>query len=118
MSGHHPIVDALAARPPWEPARLTRALARLSGTIRSVSATIDPTERRWHELVAQSLAAAEGDHRPPLWVVLGDSTAQGIGASSIDHGWVLASTRRCMTRAAPCDRQPEPQRRSQHPRDR
>ena len=88
MSGHHPIVDALAARPPWEPARLTRALARLSGTIRSVSATIDPTERRWHELVAQSLATAEGDHRPPLWVVLGDSTAQGIGASSIDHGWV------------------------------
>ena len=88
MSGRHPIVDALAARPPWEPAPLTRALTRLSGTIRSVSATIDPTERRWHEVVAQSLAAAEGDHRPPLWVVLGDSTAQGIGASSIDHGWV------------------------------
>ena len=88
MSGHHPIVDALAARPPWEPAPLTRALTRLSGTIRSVSATIDPTERRWHEVVAQSLAAAEGDHPPPLWVVLGDSTAQGIGASSIDHGWV------------------------------
>ncbi len=88
MSGRHPIVDALAARPPWEPAPLTRALTRLSGTIRSVSATIDPTERRWHEVVAQSLATAEGDHRPPLWVVLGDSTAQGIGASSIDHGWV------------------------------
>ena len=88
MSGRHPIVDALAARPPWEPAPLTRALTRLSGTIRSVSATIDPTERRWHEVVAQSLAAAEGDHRPPLWVALGDSTAQGIGASSIDHGWV------------------------------
>ena len=88
MSGHHPIVDTLSARPPWEPAPLTRALARLSGTIRSVSATIDPTERRWHELVAQSLTAADGDNGPPLWVVLGDSTAQGIGASSIDHGWV------------------------------
>ena len=75
MSGRHPIVDALGARPPWEPAPLTRALTRLSGTVRSVSAKIDPTERRWHEVVAQSLAAAEGDHRPPLWVVLGDSTA-------------------------------------------
>jgi len=88
MSGRHPIVDALAARPPWEPAPLTRALTRFSGTIRSVSATIDPTERRWHELVAQSLGATDGGKRLPLWVVLGDSTAQGIGASSIDHGWV------------------------------
>ena len=118
MSGRHPIVDALAARPPWEPAPLTRALTRLSGTIRSVSATIDPTERRWHELVAQSLATAEGDHRPPLWVVLGDSTAQGIGASSIDHGWVPRLHARCMTLGGLMRRQPEPQRRSQHPRDR
>ncbi|MEO0494133.1 MAG: SGNH/GDSL hydrolase family protein [Actinomycetota bacterium] len=88
MTGRHPIVDALAARPPWEPAPLTRVLTRVSGTIRSVSATIDPIERRWHELVAHNLAAADGTDRPPLWVVLGDSTAQGIGASSIDHGWV------------------------------
>lgn len=88
MSGRHPIVDALAARPPWEPAALTRVLSRVSGTVRSVSATIDPIERRWHDLVADNLAAADQPGRPPLWVVLGDSTAQGIGASTIDHGWV------------------------------
>ena len=102
-----------ARRPPAVGTRLTRALARLSGTIRSVSATIDPTERRWHELVAQSLAAAEGDHRPPLWVVLGDSTAQGIGASSIDHGWV-SRLHALYDAGGPMRSSTRAQRRSQH----
>ncbi|MEM8708415.1 MAG: SGNH/GDSL hydrolase family protein, partial [Actinomycetota bacterium] len=88
MTERHPIVAALEARPPWEPAALTRTLSRLSRPVRSVSSTIDPTERRWHELAATNLAAAEGDDPPPLWVVLGDSTAQGIGASELEHSWV------------------------------
>jgi lysophospholipase L1-like esterase len=29
----------------------------------------------------------------PLWVVLGDSLSQGIGASSVEHGWVPQTQR-------------------------
>ena len=97
----HPIADALAARAPWQPATLTRVLTGISGAVRSVSAAIDGVERTWHDLAVRSLhetgaiphrpdgARAEPPaDRPPIWVVLGDSTAQGIGASSLDHGWV------------------------------
>ena len=98
----HPIADALAARAPWQPATLTRLLAGISGAVRSVSAAIDGVERTWHDIVVRSLhetgaiphaphdrpLASPPHDRPPIWVVLGDSTAQGIGASSLDHGWV------------------------------
>lgn len=84
----HPIVETLAARPPWEPARLASFMARFSGAVRDVCERIDPVERLWHDITAASLDAAIDGDQPPLWVVLGDSTAQGIGASSFDHGWV------------------------------
>lgn len=98
----HPIADALAARPPWQPATLTRLLTGISGAVRSVSAAIDGVERTWHDIVERSLAETGAipyqpradrpeqppEGRPPIWVVLGDSTAQGIGASTLDHGWV------------------------------
>ena len=32
--------------------------------------------------------AAAADGARPLWVVLGDSAAQGVGASAFDRGWV------------------------------
>lgn len=88
MHERHPIMSALEARPAWAPATLTRVMQKVSPAVRAVSAKIDPVEGFWHEIVDDSLRAASGPDRPPLWVVLGDSTAQGIGASSIDHGWV------------------------------
>jgi lysophospholipase L1-like esterase len=84
----HPIMDALEARPPWAPARLTRLMQKISPAVREVSAKIDPIERLWREMVADALRRASGPDQPPMWVVLGDSTAQGVGASTIDHGWV------------------------------
>ena len=84
----HPIMDALGARPPWTPATLTRLMQKISPAVREVSAKIDPIEGRWHEFAADALRRAGTPDRPPLWVVLGDSTAQGVGASTIDRGWV------------------------------
>ncbi|MEM9466368.1 MAG: SGNH/GDSL hydrolase family protein [Actinomycetota bacterium] len=84
----HPIMDALAARPAWTPATLTRVMQRISPAVRAVSAKIDPIEGVWHELAGDALRRAAGPDQPPLWIVLGDSTAQGVGASTIDHGWV------------------------------
>ena len=46
-------------------------------------AQIRPYAEAWHR---ENLAALE--HDEPLWLILGDSTAQGIGASSFDRGWV------------------------------
>ena len=98
----HPIADALAARAPWQPAPLTRLLTGISRAVRSVSAAIDGIERTWHDIAVQSLdetgaiphrpeatrAEVPPVGRPPIWIVLGDSTAQGIGASTLDHSWV------------------------------
>lgn len=83
----HPIEDALASRPPWTPATLTRVMQRISPAVRKVSAEIDPIEAFWHAFVSDALRRAN-DNRPPLWVVLGDSTAQGVGATTIDQSWV------------------------------
>lgn len=41
----------------------------------------------WDAANERALAGADGDG--PLWVVLGDSTSQGIGASSREAGYVL-----------------------------
>lgn len=46
-------------------------------------AQIEPYADAWRRSNEAALAAAG-----PLWVVLGDSTAQGIGASGYDRGWV------------------------------
>lgn len=51
--------------------------------IRKVQAHIEPYATQW----AASNRAALGA-KGPLWVVLGDSMAQGIGASSYRKGWV------------------------------
>ncbi|MEM9200351.1 MAG: SGNH/GDSL hydrolase family protein [Actinomycetota bacterium] len=84
----HPIIEALDARPPWTPARLTRVMQRVNPAVRTVSAKIDPIERDWHAITESALTAADGPGALPLWAALGDSTAQGIGASTIDHSWI------------------------------
>lgn len=48
-----------------------------------MQAQVEPYAREW-ERHNREFAAARG----PLWVVLGDSMAQGVGASAYDRGWV------------------------------
>src|SRR5918912_210403 len=66
---------------------MTRPVVRLARTIlpgvRRVHAQVGAYARLWDEANAAALAA-DG----PLWVVLGDSTAQGIGAARYDQGYV------------------------------
>lgn len=51
--------------------------------VRTVRGQIDPYAQQWAQSNRAALAA-DG----PLWVALGDSMTQGIGASSFDRGWV------------------------------
>lgn len=46
-------------------------------------AQIRPYAEAWHR---ENIGAL--DSSGPLWLVVGDSTAQGIGASAFDRGWV------------------------------
>jgi lysophospholipase L1-like esterase len=62
---------------------LALQLASLLPGVREVRAQIPVYADAWEE--SNRLALAE---RGPLWVVAGDSTAQGIGASSYTRGWV------------------------------
>ena len=69
----------LSGRPPGPVLSLA---ARLLPGVREVQAQVEPYARAWEE---HNRAAVQADG--PLWVVLGDSMAQGIGASSYDRGW-------------------------------
>ena len=60
------------------------AAGRLPGPWRTTSAQVDPYQAWWDEHNAQVLDGGGG----PLLVVLGDSAAQGVGASAPDQGWV------------------------------
>jgi lysophospholipase L1-like esterase len=51
--------------------------------LRKVQRQIGPYAEAWMSANASELRA-----NGPLWVVLGDSMAQGVGASSYDKGWV------------------------------
>jgi lysophospholipase L1-like esterase len=53
-----------------------------------VEGEIRPYAEAWGE---RNLAALAGDG--PLWAVLGDSLSQGVGASSVEHGWVPQTQR-------------------------
>ena len=59
-----------------------RFLSLIPG-VRSVRAQTGPYAEAWHRENVTALARSG-----PLWLVLGDSTAQGIGASAFDRGWV------------------------------
>ena len=50
--------------------------------VRTVQAQVEPYARQWEQHNRGALAATG-----PLWVVLGDSMAQSIGASAYDRGW-------------------------------
>ena len=67
--------------------RLRRALARVARAalpgLRRVHSQVAAYARAWEEVNALSLTGSG-----PLWVVLGDSTAQGIGAPGYEQGYV------------------------------
>lgn len=56
---------------------------RLVPGVRRVHDTIVPFAQAWDQWNAEALRATG-----PLWVALGDSMSQGIGASDITGGWV------------------------------
>jgi lysophospholipase L1-like esterase len=62
--------------------RLLAAGAVLVPGIGKVHSTIRPFAAAWDAANASARAATG-----PLWVALGDSMSQGIGAASIDDGW-------------------------------
>jgi lysophospholipase L1-like esterase len=71
------------------PSLLGRAARILLPGVRHVQAQIAPYAALWDDANAAALDAVG-----PLWVVLGDSTAQGIGAPSYDQGYVGQLRRR------------------------
>jgi lysophospholipase L1-like esterase len=70
------------------PGWLFRLVRRLLPGIGLVENEIKPYAAAWSERNLEALASAD-----PLWVVLGDSMSQGIGASSFDRGWVPQAQR-------------------------
>ena len=68
--------------------RFLRLASRLLPGVDLVEKEIQPYADAWHERNLDALASTE-----PLWVVLGDSLSQGIGASSVDQSWVLQTWR-------------------------
>ncbi len=58
-------------------------------SIRAVEATVEPRAQEWDERNDEALRS-DG----PLWLVLGDSTSQGIGSSTIDTSFVHVVHRR------------------------
>lgn len=81
-------MDASAAerliRPqPAQPGWLVRTLGTVVPGVRRTGEQIETFAAEWHERNLGALASGK-----PLLVALGDSLAQGIGASSIDHGYV------------------------------
>jgi hypothetical protein len=70
------------------PGWFLRLARRLLPGVGLVENEIKPYAQAWHERNLGALASAD-----PLWMVLGDSLSQGVGASSIEHSWVLQTQR-------------------------
>lgn len=77
------IDDALADLGPRPPGPVVQVLGRVFPGIREVQAQTEPYAAAWDRSNQAALAASG-----PLWVALGDSMSQGIGASAFDRGWV------------------------------
>ena len=70
----------LSGRPP---AALLTRLAPIVRGVRETLGQVAPWAAWWRANNVRALSSGR-----PLWVVLGDSLSQGIGASSPEHGWV------------------------------
>lgn len=58
-------------------------IGRFSTAVADVDGQVEPYAQRWDQANHQALTETG-----PLWVVLGDSSSQGIGASTWEAGWV------------------------------
>lgn len=67
------------------PGLFLRTAGLVSHGVRDVQDQVAPYAAWWEQQNREALAVAG-----PLWVVLGDSMSQGIGASAPDRGWVGA----------------------------
>lgn len=76
--------DNTSGRPPGV---VMRVLSAVLPGVASVSSQTQPYAAAWRTANAAALAAG-GPGADPLWVALGDSMTQGIGASAPDRGWV------------------------------
>ena len=61
----------------------SRLVRRVRPGIAATLAMVDPYQEAW-----KRSNAADRDRAGPLWLALGDSTAQGIGAPAFDRGYV------------------------------
>lgn len=77
--------DNRTGRPPG---RLVRTLGHVVPGIARVRAQAEPYADVWVARNRAALAAIERGEAGRRWIVLGDSMAQGVGASSPDAGWV------------------------------
>ncbi|MEO9322941.1 SGNH/GDSL hydrolase family protein [Nocardioides sp. C4-1] len=89
--------DNRTGRPPG---RVVRTAGLFLPGVRRVWSEVEPYAAAWH---AHNLAVLDRpDPSRRRWVVLGDSMAQGIGATSYDAGWVgLLAARLAATGDAP-----------------
>ncbi len=71
-----------------------RTLARVVPGVGRIVAQIEPWAAEWdrrNQVTTEQLATSDAGSRYPAigwWAAMGDSTAQGIGASTPDGGWV------------------------------
>lgn len=75
-------------RRPRRPVNLARIASLVSKGVAAVDATVQPFAAEWDRRNAAALTA-DG----PLWVALGDSVTQGIGASHVDASYPAIVTR-------------------------
>ncbi len=89
-------------RPDRKVGPMALVLARASKGIAAVVDQIDPYAEYWDARNDEARSAGR-----PIWFVLGDSTAQGIGAPRPDQGWV-GQLAEAVDRTASTDGQPVP----------
>jgi lysophospholipase L1-like esterase len=85
----HGSPDLQPLRRPRRRVTFATLAARFNSGIREVMDTVEPFASAWDRH-----NHAELDRSGPLWVALGDSSAQAIGASSWDAGYVSLLTQR------------------------
>ena len=80
MTGRDFTYDNTSPRPTGP---VLRAMSRVLPGVRSVQRQVEPFAAAWREANDEALRQ-DG----PLWVAIGDSMTQGIGASDPQRGWV------------------------------